>query len=136
MKLEVLKEQGFKIANNWQECNKKSIFLFNNNNYTKFIKYKNFALKKKCKFIICNIKFKKIIESESIKYFFFKNQKDLHDISKIFYNFNNLKIIFVTGTNGKTSIAYGANKLFNINGIRSCYIGTLGSLINSKKLIN
>ena len=28
---------------------------------------------------------------------------------------NNLKIISVTGTNGKTSIAYGANKLFNIN---------------------
>ena len=46
MKLEVLKEQGFKIANNWQECKQKYYFLFNNNNYTKFIKYKNFALKK------------------------------------------------------------------------------------------
>ena len=45
MKLEVLKEQGFKIAHNWQECNKKSIFLFNNNNYTKFIKYNKNKIK-------------------------------------------------------------------------------------------
>ena len=47
---------------------------------------------------------------------------------------NDLKIIFITGTNGKTSIAYGANKLFNLNKIKSCYIGTLGFFINSRKI--
>ena len=37
--------------------------------------------------------------------FFYKDQKDLEIIANIFYNFTNLKIIFVTGTNGKTSVA-------------------------------
>ena len=134
MNLNELKDRGFKIVSNWQECNKKSIFLFNSNNISKFINCKKLVIKKKCKFIICNIKFKKDIKQNSIKYFFYKNQKDLQAIAKIFYNINNLKIVFVTGTNGKTSIAYGANKLFNINGIKSCYIGTLGFYVNSKKI--
>ncbi len=134
MNLDELKDKGYKIVTNWQECNKKSIFLFNSNNNSKFINYKRLANKKNCKFIICNNKFKKDIKYNLINYFFYKNQKDLQNIAKIFYNINNLKIIFVTGTNGKTSIAYGANKLFNNNGIKSCYIGTLGFYINSKKI--
>ncbi len=134
MNLDELKDKGYKIVTNWQECNKKSIFLFNSNNNSKFINYKKLAIKKNCKFIICNIKFKKDIKQNLINYFFYKNQKDLQNIAEIFYNINNLKIIFVTGTNGKTSIAYGANKLFNINSIKSCYIGTLGFYINSKKI--
>ena len=134
MNLYELKDKGYKIVTNWQECNKKSIFLLNSNNNSKFIDYKKLAIKKNCKFIICNIKFKKDIKQNLINYFFYKNQKDLQNISKIFYNINKLKIIFVTGTNGKTSIAYGANKLFNINSIKSCYIGTLGFYINSKKI--
>ncbi len=134
MNLDDLKDKGYKIVTNWQECNKKSIFLFKSNNNSKFINYKKLAIKKNCKFIICNIKFKKDNEKKIINFFFYKNQKDLQNIAKIFYNINTLKIIFVTGTNGKTSIAYGANKLFNINRIKSCYIGTLGFYINSKKI--
>ena len=134
MNLEELKDRGFKIVTSWQECNNKSIYLFDSNNYRKFEKYKNLALKKKCKFIICDIKFKKYAKKNSIQFFFYKSRNDLFRISKIFFNFNNFKIIFVTGTNGKTSIAFGANKLFNINGIKSCYIGTLGFFINSKKI--
>ena len=132
MNLNELKDRGFKIVTNWQECNKNSIFLFNSIDNKKFIKYRNLAFNKKCRFIICNVKFKKKTNQE-IKYFFFENQEDLENISKIFYKFNRLKIIFVTGTNGKTSIAYGANKLFCINGQKSSYIGTLGFYINSKK---
>ena len=134
MNLDELKDKGYKIVTDWQECNKKSIFLFNSNNNSKFIKCKKLAIKKNCKFFICNIKFKEDIKQDLINYFFYKNEKDLHSIAKIFYNIDNLKIVFVTGTNGKTSIAYGANKLFNINGIMSCYIGTLGFYINSKKI--
>ena len=134
MNLIELKGKGYKIVTNWQECNKKSIFLFNSNNNTKFIDYKNLAFKKQCRFIICNIKLKKICKHNFIKYYYYKNQKDLDKIANIFFELNNLKIIFVTGTNGKTSIAYGANKLFSINGFRSCYIGTLGFFINSKKI--
>ena len=105
MNLDELKDKGYKIVTNWQECNKKSIFLFNSNNKSKFINYKRLVIKKNCKFIICDIKFKKDIKHNLINYFFYKNQKDLQNIAKIFYNINNLKIIFVTGTNGKTSIA-------------------------------
>ena len=136
MNLADLKKKGYKIVTNWQECNEKSIFLFESENNTKFIEYTNLAIKKKCKFIICNIKLKYNVKNLSISFLFYKNSKDLEKIAKIFYNFNNLKLIFVTGTNGKTSIAYGASKLFNINGIRSSYIGTLGFFINSKKIKN
>ncbi len=129
-----LKNKGFKIVTNWQECNKNSIFLFDSKNDTKFIKFTNLAFKKKCSFVICNFKFKGSIKNKSINFFFYNNKKDLEKIVKIFYSFNPLKLIFVTGTNGKTSIAYGANKLFNKNGLRSCYIGTLGFFINSKRI--
>ena len=134
MNLIVLKKKNFKIVTNWQECNKKSIFLFDSKNKTKFINYVNLAIKKNCKFVICHFSLKKDIKKKSINFFFYKNKKDLENIAKIFYRLNYLKIIFVTGTNGKTSIAYGANKLFNLNGVRSCYIGTLGFYINSKKI--
>ena len=134
MNLTDLKKRGFKIVTNWQECNKNTIFLFDSKNQTKFIKYINLAIKKKCNFFICNIKLKGIIKQKSINFFFYNNNKNLEKIVKIFYRFNRLKLIFVTGTNGKTSIAYGANKLFNKNGLRSCYIGTLGFFINSKRI--
>ena len=55
MNLYELKDKGFKIVSNWQDCNKKSIFLFENDNYKKFVKYKNLAFKKKCNYIICDI---------------------------------------------------------------------------------
>ena len=134
MNLIDLKKKDFKIVTNWQECNKKTIFLFDSKKNTNFITYTNLAIKKKCKFVICDIKFKKDVKKKSNNFFFYKNKTDLEKIVKIFYSFNNLKIIFVTGTNGKTSIAYGANKLFNSNGVRSCYIGTLGFFIDSKKV--
>ncbi len=134
MNLTDLKKKGFKIVTNWQECKKNSIFLFDSKNQTKFIKYCNLAIKKKCNFIICNVNLKGNIKIKSINFFFYKNNKDLENIVKIFYSIKRLKLIFVTGTNGKTSIAYGANKLFNQNGLRSCYIGTLGFFINSKRI--
>ena len=54
-----MEKNGFKIVTNWQECNKKSIFLFNSTDNKKFSIYKKLASRKKCKFIICNIKLKK-----------------------------------------------------------------------------
>ena len=112
----------------------KNQFFYLIKNNSKFINYLNLAIKKKCKFVICDEKFKENIKKNPVNFFFYKNKKDLENIANIFYSFKNLKIIFVTGTNGKTSIAYGANKLFNLNGVRSCYLGTLGFYINSKKI--
>ena len=31
-----LKKNGYKIVTNWQECNKKTIFIFNSNSSSKF----------------------------------------------------------------------------------------------------
>ena len=44
MNLDELKKNGFKIVTNWQECNKKSIFLFNSTDNKKFSIYKNYSL--------------------------------------------------------------------------------------------
>ena len=52
MNLTDLKKKGFKIVTNWQECNKNTIFLFDSKNQSKFIKYINLAIKKKCNFFI------------------------------------------------------------------------------------
>ena len=134
MNLNDLKNRGYNIVTNWQECNTKSIFILNTNEIKKFLDYQKLASKRKCKYIICDIKFKNKIKQNQIKFFFYKTQNDLFEIAKIFYCFDNLKIVFVTGTNGKTSIAYGANILFNINRYKSCYIGTLGFFINKKKI--
>ncbi len=134
MSLYDLKNRGYNIVTKWQECNAKSILILITNDIEKFLNYKRLALKKKCKYIICDVKFKNKIRQNKINFFFYEKQNDLFEIAKIFYSVDDLKIIFVTGTNGKTSIAYGANKLFNINGKKSCYIGTLGFYINSKKI--
>ena len=47
MNFDELKKNGYKIVTNWQECNKKTIFIFNSNSSSKFLNYKNLALKKK-----------------------------------------------------------------------------------------
>ena len=52
-----LRDRGYDIATNWQECNTKSIFILNTNNIKKFLNYKRLASKRKCKYIICDIKF-------------------------------------------------------------------------------
>ena len=84
-----LKKNGYRIVTNWQDCNKKTIFIFHSNNSSKFLSYKNLALKKKCKFIVCNFKFKNKNKQSSINFFYYKNKKDLEKIAKIFYNFDN-----------------------------------------------
>ncbi len=134
MNLNDLKDRGYNIVTNWQECSTKSIFILVTNDLKKIIRYEKLAFKKKCKYIICDIKFKNKIKQIQTKFFFYKNQNDLFEIAKIFFSFGNVKIIFITGTNGKTSIAYGANILFNTNRHKSCYIGTLGFYINKKKI--
>ena len=52
MRIDELKSKGFKIVTNWQDCSKKSIFLFNSNDYKKFKKYKFFLKDKKDTFTI------------------------------------------------------------------------------------
>ena len=70
MNLNDLKNRGYNIVTNWQECNTKSIFILNTNEIKKFLDYQKLASKRKCKYIICDIKFKNKIKQNQIKFFF------------------------------------------------------------------
>ncbi len=129
-----LKKKGFKIKANWQEISSKSIFFINTLNKKNFIMYQNKAIKKGCKHILCKDSNKSINQLSDINYHYFSNDDQLYKISKLFFNYQKLKLIFLTGTNGKTSVAYGTHQLLTLNNIKSSYIGTLGFYINSKKI--
>lgn len=48
------------------------------------------------------------------------------------YLFDNIKIIGITGTNGKTTTAFITSNMLNKLGFKSAYIGTIGFYINDK----
>ena len=48
------------------------------------------------------------------------------------YIFDKVKLIGITGTNGKTTSAYIMQKVFNKMGIKTAYIGTIGYYIDEK----
>ena len=135
----ILQKKGFKLFSNWQQLNNKSIYFLGTKSEKNFNLYVKKALKNKCKYIFCNEKFKNINHHSNLKFFYYKTNSELTNITNLFFPKPKIKIIFITGTNGKTSIAYGCNKLLTLNGINTSYIGTLGYYINSKrvkKLIN
>ncbi len=129
-----LKKEGFKLSLNWQDLSHKSIFFLNTKNKKNFIDYQKKAIKKKCRHIICSEEFKDKYQFKELKYFYFKNNDELFKIAKLFFKTNKSKLIFITGTNGKTSVAFGAHQLMTLNNIKSSYIGTLGFYVNSKKI--
>lgn len=60
---------------------------------------------------------------ENIKNYLYDNYK--HKINK-------LKLIGITGTNGKTTTCFLIYQMFKILGIKVCYLGTIGFYINDK----
>ena len=130
-----LKKKGYKIDINWQDLTKKSIFFLNTNNRKNFINFQSYAIKKNCSYIICSDKYKNE-QLSGLIYFYFKDKKELDKIGKLFFKPFKLKLVFLTGTNGKTSVAYGAHQLMVLNKLKTCYIGTLGFYINSKRIKN
>lgn len=58
--------------------------------------------------------------------------------SSLFYGepSKKLNLIGVTGTNGKTSVTYLVKRIFEENSKKTSVIGTLGSIINDKKIDN
>lgn len=66
-----------------------------------------------------------------------KNSREfLSLICKNFYNLacDNLKIIMVTGTNGKTTTTYLINAILNYNNLKCAIIGTNGIFFDNKQL--
>ncbi len=131
-----LKKKGFNIKANWQDLSSNSIFFINTQNEKKFIFFQKKAIKKGCKNILCYNIFKNKHQIKNIVYHYFKNENELYKIAQLFFDISKLKLIFITGTNGKTSIAYGAHQLLLINKIKSSYIGTLGFFLQAKKIKN
>lgn len=56
----------------------------------------------------------------------------LENYLKLNYNkyIEKMKIVGITGTNGKTTIAYLINQALNLNNIKSAYLGTVGFYMN------
>ena len=137
MDLKLLKKRGFTLESNWQELNSKKIFITLTEDILNFKIYHEKAIKKKCNKIICHISFKnKFKLKKGIDYKFQKNLKIYSKkISVLFYS-NKIKIIFITGTNGKTSIAMNIHRSLNKLLIKSAYIGTLGYYVKNKKIKN
>lgn len=66
--------------------------------------------------------------------------ESINDYIKDFYNdkINNMKLIGITGTNGKTTTCYLIYQILNYIGVKTAYIGTIGFYIDGlvKKLDN
>ncbi len=64
------------------------------------------------------------------------SRKSMSEISNIIYNkpSEKIKIIGVTGTNGKTSITYLLKSIFEYNNNKTGVIGTMGALVYDKKI--
>jgi UDP-N-acetylmuramoyl-L-alanyl-D-glutamate--2,6-diaminopimelate ligase len=60
-------------------------------------------------------------------------RKFLADSSRIFYQdpSSKLKLVGITGTNGKTTTSYLMNSLFSQSGLLSCLVGTIGMKIGN-----
>lgn len=63
------------------------------------------------------------VKVDSVKDYLFENYKE---------KINNLKLIGITGTNGKTTTCYLIYQMLNMMGVKTCYIGTIGFYINDK----
>ena len=126
---------GYGLKSSWQELDSKSIFFTYTKKTENFNNLQVLALKKKCGHIICDHSLKdKIKINKKINYLF---AKDLNSYaikcSKIFFK-EKIKIILITGTDGKTSIAYSLYNNLNKSSINTCYIGTFGLYANGKKI--
>ena len=56
--------------------------------------------------------------------------KSINEYIKNYYDFNNIKLIGITGTNGKTTTCYLIYQMLNMLGVKVAYIGTIGFYIN------
>ena len=128
MNLDELKDKGYKIVTNWQECNKKTIFLFNSSNNSKFINYKQLAINKNCKFFICNIRFKKDIKNNTL----YVCQGN--DNSLLFTNTIYLKNLHITDNNEETILKNSLKCQIRHQGEK--YICNISKIDNEKYLVN
>ncbi len=120
------------IAFNSSEIKKNYIFFAIKGNHLDGNKFINQAIKKGAKIIISEIKFTGI--KNGILFLHSKNiRKLLAETSYKIYNGVPKKLIAVTGTNGKSSIADFYYQILKLNKKKVASIGTLGLRTNNYK---
>jgi len=121
-----------RISSSSKEVNQKTILVINNKKKIKK-EYLLEALNKKTPAIISN----KIYSNLSIPQFIVKDiDKEINKILKKLKSKKPLNSIAITGTNGKTSVAWYISQICKINNIKNKMQGTLGFYINNKKFKN
>jgi UDP-N-acetylmuramoyl-L-alanyl-D-glutamate--2,6-diaminopimelate ligase len=123
----------YKVTNDSREVNNESIFVAVKGFKKDGHEFIHKALENGAKVILC----------ENDEYFnnsaiFIKvknTRKILSKLSSILYEepSKKLNVIGVTGTNGKTSITYILNHIFNYNSCKTGIIGTMGASIDNEK---
>ena len=98
-------------------------------------KYIDEAIKKGAIFIVIeNIKIKKNLQKKRINFIFTQNSKlFLSKIASNFYINQPKRISAVTGTNGKTSVAFITKEIWRNCNVKSASIGTLGLIADEYK---
>ena len=113
-----------------RKVKKKDIFFAIKGNQTSGTKFIEDAISKGASAIVSNEKIK--YKNDRIPLVLVKDaRKSLSETCSKFYKQKPTKIIAVTGTNGKSSVAYFFYQILNLNKISAASIGTLG--IISKK---
>jgi len=110
-----------------RKVKKNYIFFAIKGNKTTGLKFINEAISRGASVIVSNKKIKNKIPLLLVK----DVRKSLSEASSKFYNKKPRRVIAVTGTNGKSSVANFFCQILNLNNISSASIGTLG--IFSKK---
>ena len=113
-----------------RKVKKKDIFFAIRGNQTSGTKFIEDAISKGASAIVSNEKIK--YKNDRIPLVLVKDaRKSLSEACSKFYKQKPTKIIAVTGTNGKSSVAYFFYQILSLNKISTATIGTLG--IISKK---
>lgn len=119
-----------KFKNNSKNIKNGDIFICTHDTYDDRHKYINDAIKNGCKAIIID----KDIKANNKMFIKVQNTNDTYyQILNNYYNYplDNLKLIGITGTDGKTTTAMIINDLLN-NYVNSSYLGTNGFILKEK----
>lgn len=120
-----------------RKCNEKSIFVAMRGFYTDGHKYINDVIQKDVKAIICEEYPENHSDYPEIAFIKVKNSRiALAQLSNAWYDFpsSDMKVIGITGTNGKTTISFILESIIREAGYKTGLIGTTGIYINEKKL--
>ena len=132
-KLKIKNTKINSICTNSKQIKKGDLFISLKSNKNNQKKYIIEAFKKGAYAIISDTNFK--FQSKNLGFIYFKNIKDKILQILIFYysELTDLNVA-ITGTNGKTSVAWYVYNILLKNKIKSSYLGTLGHYCNNKKI--